>query len=104
MFPQLCKTFCLYSYQAYFILPHKSEERVTERNKRLKLWSLFINWETQFSIPADWIIENDCAKSYAWFLNFLLNEECLNCFWQPNVLPKLSKVTDTYQKSVKMNK
>ena len=35
-----------------------------------------------------------CVKSYAWFLNVLLNGEDLDSFSQPNVLPKLSKITD----------
>ena len=35
-----------------------------------------------------------CARSYAWFLNFLSNGEGLDRFSRPNVLPKVSKVTD----------
>ena len=53
---------CLYSYHACFILSLKWEKRVTERNKRLSLWSLFIDEENQFLIPADWIIENDFCR------------------------------------------
>ena len=56
---------CLFSYCAYFIFSDKSEELVTERNKRLNLWSLLINWRTQFFIRADWVIENDlCQTQY----------------------------------------
>ena len=53
---------CHYSYHAYFILFHKSEKHVTEKNKRLSLLSLFINQGSQFLIPADRIIENDLCQ------------------------------------------
>ena len=36
-FPSYVKLFYHYSYHAYFISLHKSEKRVTERNKRLNL-------------------------------------------------------------------
>ena len=35
-----------------------------------------------------------CAKSHAWILNFLSNVEGLDCLLLPNVLPKVSKITD----------
>ena len=35
-----------------------------------------------------------CARSYAWLLNFLSKREGLDCFSQPNVLPKISKIID----------
>ena len=53
---------CLYSYHALFILLQKSEEYVTERNKRLNLWSRLIDWWNHFLILANWIIENDFWK------------------------------------------
>ena len=59
------------------------QKNVTERNDRLNLWILLINWGTQFLIPADWIIEKTCARSYAWFLNFLSNGG-LDCFVRSN--------------------
>ena len=52
-FPSYVKLFSLYSYHAHFILPQKSQKRVTERNERLNLRSLLISWETQFLISAD---------------------------------------------------
>ena len=53
---------CLCSYHAFFILSQKSEKLVTERNKRLKLWSRFIDWWNHFLILANWIVENDFWK------------------------------------------
>ena len=74
----------------------------------MNLWSLLINWGTQFLIPADWIIDITFARSYVWFLNFyvwflnfLSNEIFLNFFSRPNVLPKLCKLTLNCPKSVK---
>ena len=93
---------CLYFCHAYFILSHKSEKRVTERNKRLNLWSLFIKkpvldypWLNHWK----WL----CPRSYVWFSKFLSNGECLHCFSWRNVLPKLSNITLAYPKSIKMN-
>ena len=83
---------CLYSYQAYFTLSQKSEKPVTERNKILNLWSLFINSGNQFLIPADWIIERLVPDSMCSSWIFL--SEGLGHFLQPNVLPKVSKTTD----------
>ena len=87
---------CLYPYHAYFILLHKSQKCITERNKnkRLNIWSLFINWVTQF-------LKMICARSYVWLLSFIKG---LDCFLKPNVSPKLSKMTVTCPKSVKINK
>ena len=87
---------CLYPYHAYFILLHKSQKCITERNKnkRLNVWSLFINWVTQF-------LKMICARSYVWLLSFIKG---LDCFLKPNVSPKLSKMTVTCPKSVKINK
>ena len=82
-------------------MSQKSEKCVTNRNKRVKLWSLFIDWGTQFLTPADWIMENDLTRSYGCFLIFLSNDVGLDCFLQPNVLPKLSKITVTCPKSEK---
>ena len=67
---------------------HESEKRVTEKNERLNLWSLFINWRTHYLIPPDWIIENDLCQIYAWLLTFSSNRG-LDCFFWPNILPKL---------------
>ena len=77
---------CHYSYHAHFILSYKSERRVTKRNKRLVLWSLFINWGTQCLITADWIAENDLSQMLCICLNYLSQ-----CSLQPNILPKVIK-------------
>ena len=42
-----------------------------------------------------------CARPYAWFLNFLSNEEGLHSFSRTKVLPKLSKISMACPKSVK---
>ena len=69
-----------------FYLLHRSEKYVTERNKRLSLWSLFANWGTQLVHHSCWLNQS-----------FLSNEEDEGCFLQPNILsnycnlPKVSK-------------
>ena len=91
----------LYSYHAYFILLQKSEKCVTEINKRLSLWSLFIDKGNKFLIPADWIIENDLCQILCVIVKFSSNREGLDCYlskvskkgWIGLILtcPKLSK-------------
>ena len=44
-----------------------------------------------------------CARSYAQFLNFLSNDEDLDCYLWPNILPKVSKITVIYPELVKIN-
>ena len=98
---------CLYSYHAYHILLQKSEKCVSERNKRLNLWILFIDWGNQFLIPTDWIIENDLHQILCVVLQFFIkqwsNGEGLGCFLR-HVLPKRSKITVTCPKSAKQQK
>ena len=71
---------CHYSYHAYFTLLHKSEKSVTERNKRLSLWSLFINWGIQPVLDSYWLFIKQ-RGGFDWFL-------------QPTVLPRRSKIPD----------
>ena len=81
---------CHYSYHGYFILSHTLEKSVTERNKTLSLWGVFINWGTQPVLDCCWL--ND----WKWLMAgpiFLSNGEVLDCFSQP-VLLKLIKITD----------
>ena len=88
---QYCQILWLYSYHAYFILLLKSEKPVTQRNKRLSLWSLFIDLRNQVLIPTEWIIEIDlCQILCAWFLNYYQTERVWILFLQ-HVLPKLVK-------------
>ena len=72
MFPQLYKTFCIYSYHASFILSHKSDKRVTERNESLNFWSRSIKWGSKFLIRADWIIENALCQVLCLFLELFI--------------------------------
>ena len=51
--------------------------------------------------PSPFMISADCARSYAWYFNFSSNGEGWNCFSEPNVLPKLSKIIGTSPKLVK---
>ena len=80
-----------YSYHAYFILSHKSEKCVTERNRRLNLWSLFVKWGIQPVPHSYWL---NCWKwlvpNTLWFSNFLSNEKGLDYSSQCKVFPKLS--------------
>ena len=96
-FPSYVKLFVSLFLSCIFFLSHKSEKRVTERNKRLNLWSLFINLGTQFFlIQADFkSLKMTCAKFNAWFLDFKSDREGLDCFSRPNISPKLIKVTVT---------
>ena len=103
IFPQLCKTFCLCSYHVYFILSQKSEKHVTERNKRLSLWSLFtysLTKEISSWFPRIGSVKVTCVRSCAQFLNFYERERVWIFFLQ-HVLPKLSKITVTCPKSLK---
>ena len=43
-----------------------------------------------------------CARSYVWFLHSLIFCQGWDCFWQPNVLSRLSKIT--YLLKVSKNK
>ena len=89
---------CLY-FHAYFILSHKWEKSITKKNKRLNRWSLLINWTIQFLIWADWIIKIDLCQILCVALEFLSNGEGLHCSSWPNILPKLSKITDLSKES-----
>ena len=87
------KTFCVFILTMH-IFSQISAKLVTESNKRLNLWNLFFYWGTQFLITADWIIENDLCQILCLVLEFLSSGEGLGRFSRPNVLPKVSKVTD----------
>ena len=59
----------------------------------LNLWSLFINWGTKFLIPSYWIIEKNLCQILCVVLECFVREG-LGCFSQPNILPKVIKITD----------
>ena len=88
----------------YFSLSCKSEKHVTERNKRLNLWSMFINLGTQLLISGNESLKMTCTRSYAWSFNFLLSREGWDCFLQPTVMSKLSKITDLPKVEKKVKK
>ena len=93
----------MYSYHAYFILLLKIERHVTERNKRLDLWSIFIS-----SILGNPVLNSSWLNHWKWLLpdpmhgswNFLSHREDLDCFLQPEVLPKFSEIIVTCPKSI----
>ena len=96
------KLFCLYSHHLYFILSCKSGKRFTESNKRLNPWSLFINGEP--------VLDSCWLNHWKWFVPdtmpgswFFCQTVSLDCFLQPKVLLRVSKITVTYPILVKMN-
>ena len=74
--------------------------RTNQKNvlQRESLWILFINWGTQ---PAHdfccWINNEHNLGQFLPvvldFFNFFCQTEGWDCFWQPNVLSKFSKIT-----------
>ena len=90
--PQLRKTSCI----IILIILHKWEKRVTERNKRLSLWILFINWGTQpiydFCWLNHWTWPISDPMPGSWFSNFFKNGEGWDCFWLAKVLSRLRKI------------
>ena len=100
IFPNLCKTFCLYSCHAYFILLLKSGKLYRKK------------WNSESLKPIYWLkkpVPDSCwLDHWKWIMpglmhvvpEFLSNEEGLNRFsW--HVLPKLSKITDLSKVSKK---
>ena len=103
--PVMYNFLCHYSYHAYFILSHKSEKRVTEWNKRLA-FEFYLSTggnPTSSLFPLTESLKMTCARSYAWFLNFFVRRRGFGLFFADNVLPKLSKINLSYQKSVNIN-
>ena len=101
IFPQFCKTFCLFFLIVHILFYGKTQKNhVTERNKRLNKWSLFVGWGNQLLISADRIIENNLSQILCVVLEFWSNGEGLDCFSQ-HLLPKLSKVFVTCPQSVR---
>ena len=91
-FPQLHKTLSLFLSCIFYC-------RTNQKNvlqKEIKHWTLEVYLYT--GEPGSWflLIESlkmTCTRSYTSFLNFLWNKG-FECFLQPNVLPKFSKITD----------
>ena len=101
IFPQLCKTSVI-----LLIFSHKWKKRVTERNKRLNLWILFNNRGTQPAYDFCWFNHWKWLVPYpmrgSWI--FCQTERYRDCFLQPNVLIKLSKITVPSPKLVKTSR
>ena len=60
-----------------------------------------IYWLRKPILGSRWSWKMTCARSVAWFLNFLSNRVSLDCFLQPNILPKHSKIIVTCPKQEK---
>ena len=100
VFCQSCKTVSVFILIMHILL-QKSEKHVTEKDK---------DWTFKVSLligePISWFrlfesLKMTCARSYAWFLNFLPDGEGFDCFLWPNVMSKPSKMTETCPKSAK---
>ena len=100
VFCQSCKTVSVFILIMHILL-QKSEKHVTEKDK---------DWTFEVSLligePISWFrlfesLKMTCARSYAWFLNFLPDGEGFDCFLWPNVMSKPSKMTETCPKSAK---
>ena len=78
---------------------------VTERNKRLSLWSVFFNWGIQPVLDSCWL------NHWKWLVPDLMHGslifcqteylDCFSCFLRPSILLKLNKATVTCPKLVK---
>ena len=73
--------------------------------KAMKDWTFeaYLLTEKPTSWFPDWIIENYLCQMVYMVLQFFVREG-LDCFLWPNVLPKISKITVTCPKSVKMKR
>ena len=75
--------------------------------KEIKDWTFEVYLLT--GEPSSWFgltesLKMTCARSNAWFLDFLWNGQGLDCFSGTNDFPKLSKIITTNPKSVNINK
>ena len=95
IFPQLCNTFWIFILNMHFLFCCKNQKNVLQiKIKDFEVCFLTQEPNSWFPLIESW--KMTCARSYVWFLNFLSNGVGLDCFLQPNVLPKLGKITVTY--------
>ena len=92
IFLQLLKAFCDFFLAMHILYCCKNQQNVLQ--KKIKDWTLEVYLLT--GETSSWLLLTEspkvtCARSYAWFLNFLSNGEGLDCFSRPNVLPKVVK-------------
>ena len=93
---------CCYSYYAYFIFFRKKIEKCVRERKKTETLKL-IYWLRNLVLDIHWLnhwlwLVPD--GSYAWLLNFLSSGEGFVFLWK-NVLPKLSKLTDLPNVSIR---
>ena len=101
IFPQLCKTFCVFIPIMHALLCRNNQKNVFQ--EEIKDWALKpIYWLRKPVLDSRWL------NHWKWLvsdlmhlvLEFLSNGGGLNCFsW--HVLPKLSKIIETCPKSIK---
>ena len=103
IFPQLCKTFCVFVLIMYILFCLKNQKNMLQRE--IKDWAFEayspIHWLKKSVLDSHgldqwkWLVRS-CAR----FLNFYERERVWIFFLQ-HVLPKLSKITVTCPKSLK---
>ena len=85
----------------HILFCHTNQKNLLQ--KEIKDWTFeayLLTEETSSRFLLTESLKMTCARSYAWFLNFLSNGEGLDCLSR-YVLPKLSKITVTCPKLVK---
>ena len=76
-----------------------------ERNERLNLGSLFINWGNQFLIPPDWVIENDLYLILCVVLEIFVKRKGFGLFFAAGQrLAQFQQNNCHLPKTTKMNK
>ena len=84
--PVLSKLFCVFILIMHSSFCCKNQKNVLQKEIRLNLSSLLLDWGSQFLIPK--LLPDLCMV-----VKFLSNRDGLDCFSQHN-LPKLIKITD----------
>ena len=100
-FPSYVKLF-IFILNIHIIFCRKNRKNVLQIE--IKEWNFEAYLLTEEPISWLLLIESwkmTCTRSYGCFLIFLSNSVGLDCFLQPNVLPKHSKITVTCPKSEK---
>ena len=79
----------------HILFCYKNQKNMLQ--KEIKNWT----FEVYLLLGSRWSWKMTCARSVACFLNFLSNGVSLDCFLQPNILPKHSKIIMTCPKQEK---
>ena len=104
IFLQLCRSFCVIIFIMHILVCHKNQKNVLQ--KEIKDWYFEVylfNWGNQSVLDSCWVNHWKGLVPDS-MLFYMSNREGLDCFLQPNILSKLSKITVTCPNPVKMNK